>query len=122
MGYEGKDNMNQTPPMYLVLFFLQDKNYIPRFNARCLVSFSSKGNFLAMLHAFVHMHLQNLHLLHDFLALAFFTAVFLTDHLTWGRLNQTQDQRSVQINKTRKCLVMVYITVALTLSITISTH
>lgn len=77
-------------PTYLIIFFLQDKDYIPRLDARCLVSFSSKGYFLAVLHAFVHMYLQNLHLLNNFLALTFFTAVFLTDYFTWSGLKKTQ--------------------------------
>lgn len=77
---------------YLMLLFLQDKDYIPWLNARCLVSFPSKGDFLAVLHAFVHMYLKNLHLLHDFLALTFFTAVLLTDDLTWDGLEKTPDK------------------------------
>lgn len=71
---------------YLVLFFLQDKDDIPGLHARCLVSLSPKGYFLAMLHAFVHVYLQNLHLLHDLLALTFFTAILLTDDFTWSGL------------------------------------
>lgn len=71
-------------PAYLMLFFLQDKDNITWLDARRLVSFPSKGNFLPMLHAFIHMNLQNLHLFHDFFALTFFTAVFLTDYFTWG--------------------------------------
>lgn len=40
-----------------------------------------------MLHAFVHVYLQNLHLLHNLLSLTLFTAIFLTDDFTyrWGR-------------------------------------
>lgn len=77
-------------PTYLIIFFLQDKDYIPRLDARCLVSLPSKGYFLAVLHAFVHVYLQNLHLLHNFLALAFFTAVFLTDNFTLSGLEKTR--------------------------------
>lgn len=75
---------------YLVIFFLQDKDYIPRLDARCLVSLPSKSNFLAVLHAFVHVYLQNLHFLHDFFALTFFTAVFLTDNFTCSGLQKTR--------------------------------
>lgn len=77
-------------PTYLIIFFLQDKNYIPRLDTRSLVSLSSKSYFLAMLHAFVHVYLQNLHLLHNFLSLTFFTAVFLTDNFTWSGLEKTR--------------------------------
>lgn len=70
-------------PAYLILFFLQDKDDITWLNARCLVSFSSKGNFLTVLHAFIHMYLKNLYLLHNFFALTFFTAVFFTDDFAW---------------------------------------
>lgn len=75
---------------YLIIFFLQDKDYIPGLDARCLVSLPSKGNFLAVLHAFVHVYLQNLHLLHNFLALTFFTAVFLTDDFTLSGLEKAR--------------------------------
>lgn len=71
-------------PTYLIIFFLQDEDYITGLDARCLVSLSSKSYFLPVLHAFVHVYLQNLHLLHHFLALAFFTAVFFTDNFAWS--------------------------------------
>lgn len=75
---------------HLVIFFLQDKDYISRLHAGRLVSFATEGYFLAVLHAFVHVHFQNLHLLHNFLALTFFAAVFLTNNLTWSGLNETK--------------------------------
>lgn len=70
-------------PSYLVIFFLQDKDDIARLHAGRLVSFATKGYFLPVLHSLVHMHLQNLHFLHNFLALTFFAAVFLANNFTW---------------------------------------
>lgn len=89
----GQDKMNMSTafvdwPTYLMLLFLQDKNYIPWLDSRCLVSLPSKGNFLAVLHAFIHMYLQNLHLLHHLLAFTFFTAVFLTDNFTQNKMEK----------------------------------
>lgn len=75
-------------PSYLIIFFLQDKDYIARLHTGRLVSFATKGYFLPVLHSLVHMHLQNLHFLHNFLALAFFAAVFLTNNFTWSRLKE----------------------------------
>lgn len=87
---------------HLMFFFLQDYNYVPRLDARCLVSFSSKGYFLVLLHSFVYMHLQNLHLLGDLLALAFFTTVLLTDYFTWGAWEENKDEvRSTSTTTTR---------------------
>lgn len=71
-----------------MIFFLQDKDYIARLHAGRLVSFATKGYFLPVLHSLVHVHLQNLHFLHNFLALAFFAAVFLTNNFTWSRLKE----------------------------------
>lgn len=93
-GNRGQVKMSMAPVLgdwqtYLIIFFLQDKNYIPRLNTRCLVSLASKSYFLAMLHAFVHVYLQDLHLFHNFLSLTFFTAVFLTDNFTWSGLERT---------------------------------
>lgn len=75
-------------PSYLMIFFLQDKDNVARLHAGRLVSFAAKGYFLPVLHSLVHMHLQNLHFLHDFLALAFFAAVFLTNNFTWSGLEE----------------------------------
>lgn len=66
-----------------MLLLLQDKNDVSRLHARRLIRFSSEGYLLLVFHAFVHVHLQDLYLLHHFLPLALFTAVFLTDHLTY---------------------------------------
>lgn len=75
---------------HLVIFFLQDKDYISRLHAGRLVRFATEGYFLAVLHAFVHVYLQDLHLLHNFLALTFFAAVFLTNNFTWSGFNETK--------------------------------
>lgn len=78
---------------HLVIFLLQDKDDISRLHAGRLVSFATKGYFLAVLHSFVYVYLQNLHFLHHFLALTFFAAVFLTNNFPWRRKN----------NKNQKC-------------------
>lgn len=98
-----------------MIFFLQDQDYISRLHAGCLVSFAAKGYFLAVLHAFVHVHLQNLHLLHNLLALTFFAAVFLTNNFTWSGLKETKRvKRGLPSNVSHHW--------PLTFSVTISTH
>lgn len=92
-----------------MIFFLQDKDYISRLHARCLVSLPSKSDFLAVLHAFVHMYLQNLHLLHDFLALTFFTTIFLVNNFTWSGLTK-QGQMCVKPKMTQKSSITFDIT------------
>lgn len=66
---------------HLVLFLLQHQDDVARLHPRRLVRLTAKGDLLAVLHALVHVHLQDLHLLHHLLAFALFTAVLLADHL-----------------------------------------
>lgn len=68
------------PGPHLMVFLLQDEDDVSRLHARCLVCFAPKGDLLPVLHAFVHVHLQNLHLLHHFFALTFFTAILLANN------------------------------------------
>lgn len=78
-----------------MIFLLQDKDDISRLHAGRLVSFATKGNFLAVLHSFVYVYLQNLHFLHDFLALTFFAAVFLANNFPWSG-NKTKGEVSLR--------------------------
>ena len=71
--------------MYLVLLLLQHQYNVSWFNVWCLVSLPGEGDLLAMLHAFVDMHLQKLVLLADLLALTLLTAVLLIDQLPYTR-------------------------------------
>lgn len=80
-------------PTYLVIFFLQDEDDISGLHTGRLVSFATEGYFLPVLHSFVHMHLQNLHFLHNFLAFTFFAAVFLTDNFPWSELKEAHKRQ-----------------------------
>jgi len=66
-----------------VVLLLQDQDDVPGLHTGRLVGLPAERDLLAVLHALVHVHLQDLHLLHHLLALALFTAVFLADHLAW---------------------------------------
>ena len=68
-----------------MLLLLQHQDNVSWFNVWCLVGLPREGDLLAVLHAFVYMHLQKLVLLAHLLAFALLTAVLFINQLPYTR-------------------------------------
>ena len=67
---------------YLVILLLQHEDDVSGLDARSLVGFTRERDLLPMFHAFVHVHLQQLRLLTNFMTFTLLTAILLVDHLS----------------------------------------